>query len=115
MTGTVYACQDRKNDIKAGVKSATIILGDRVVPFAKACSAVCVGSLVVAGYRNGRSVLYWVILVCAAAHLYREFAILDVRSTESCYGTRFSSMWGRSVVADRRHVQCTGRSRCWCW
>src|SRR5258705_12640775 len=86
--------------------ATAIILGDRVIPFAKVCSAVCVGSLVVAGYRNRCLVLYRAIPVCTtAAHLYQEFAILDVTSTESCYGTHFSSMWGRSVVADRRHVQ----------
>ena len=102
-TDTIYACQDREDDIKAGIKSAAVILGDRVVPFAKGCSAVCIGALAYAGYRNGQSFFYWAITVCATTvHMCWQFSTLDVTSGASCHGMCCLSM--KLITAD-----CLGR------
>ncbi|TFY76450.1 hypothetical protein EWM64_g7561 [Hericium alpestre] len=82
---TIYACQDRKDDINVGVKSTAVILGDLVIPFAMMCSTTFVGALAFAGYLNGETNAYYFVTVAGtAAHFAWQLATIDLEDPDSC-------------------------------
>ena len=96
---TVYACQDRKDDIKVGVNSTAVLFGDHVLPFLKINAVVFVGLLVYVGKLNEQGPIYYA-LACfgSAAWLVWQFFTLDLDSPKSCWGkSRFSISYPCSV------------------
>ncbi|KAF7795214.1 hypothetical protein EIP86_006364 [Pleurotus ostreatoroseus] len=83
---TVYACQDRKDDIKVGVNSTAVLFGDHVLPFLKINAVVFVGLLVYVGKLNEQGPIYYA-LACfgSAAWLVWQFFTLDLDSPKSCW------------------------------
>jgi len=82
---TIYACQDRKDDIVIGVKSTAVMLGDHVLPFTSACAVIFVSTLYYAGQRNEQSSIFFVISVGGSAvHLLYQYAKVDIESSDSC-------------------------------
>ncbi|KAG2141832.1 hypothetical protein DEU56DRAFT_754814 [Suillus clintonianus] len=62
---TIYACQDKKDDEKAGVKSMAVRLGNGIRPVLSLFDLTFFVSLLCAGYLNGQGLLYYVISVIA--------------------------------------------------
>ncbi|EMD35418.1 hypothetical protein CERSUDRAFT_53335 [Gelatoporia subvermispora B] len=72
---TIYACQDRKDDVEAGVKSTALLFGDWIRPILMAFAAAFVACLIVAGIRNSQGAGYFVISCGGAAlHFIWQFA-----------------------------------------
>ncbi|OCH87452.1 UbiA prenyltransferase [Obba rivulosa] len=83
---TIYACQDRRDDIKAGVKSTAVRFGKHVRTVLAFFSALFVACLAYAGALNSQGPLYFVITVLgAAAHLAWQLLMLDPESNQSCW------------------------------
>jgi 4-hydroxybenzoate polyprenyltransferase len=82
---TVYAHQDIKDDIKAGVKSLAVRLGDQTKPGLSVLAAIQVGLLVATGYLCNLSAVYFV-LACggAAVSLIAMLMIVDLEKPASC-------------------------------
>ena len=55
---TEYACQDRKDDVKAGVKSAALLFGAHVRTFLMFFAAIFVGTLIIGGILNEQTAPY---------------------------------------------------------
>jgi len=99
---TIYACQDRRDDVKAGVKSTAVLLGDMVLPFCKSQAFVFVISLFLGGRMNQQSSYYTFVAVGGSAlHLLWQYGTLSVDSPSSC---------GRKL----RISTCTPAMQCWC-
>ncbi|OBZ76828.1 4-hydroxybenzoate polyprenyltransferase, mitochondrial [Grifola frondosa] len=64
---TIYACQDRRDDVKAGVKSTAVLFGDAVRPILACFATAFVFCLAYAGMLNGNGMAYFVITVAGAA------------------------------------------------
>ncbi|PYH44097.1 4-hydroxybenzoate octaprenyltransferase [Aspergillus saccharolyticus JOP 1030-1] len=82
---TVYAHQDREDDIKAGVRSLAVRLGEHTKPALAAGAAIQVGLLVCTGLLSHFSAVYFVascggVAVALAAML----VLVDLRSSASC-------------------------------
>lgn len=86
MTDTVYGCQDRKDDVKIGVKSTAVLFGEYVYA-AVICFAICfVALLCYAGVVNKSGLPYFVISVGGGAlDLIWQLTNLDVDSSPSCW------------------------------
>lgn len=83
---TIYGCQDRKDDVKIGVRSTAILFGDAVVPATIGFSIVFIASLAYAGVLNGNGIPYFAVSVgCSAVFLVWKFIFLDVESSPSCW------------------------------
>jgi 4-hydroxybenzoate polyprenyltransferase len=83
---TIYACQDRKDDIKAGVKSTAVLFGDYVKPILSVFSSVVVAALAFAGYRVGLGYGYWSIsVVFTAAHFAWQLITVDLDNGPDCW------------------------------
>ena len=72
---TIYACQDREDDVHAGVKSTAVLFGSWVRPILMAFTALFLGLLVLAGVLNSQGAWYFVVSCGGAAgHFVWQFA-----------------------------------------
>jgi 4-hydroxybenzoate polyprenyltransferase len=86
MYDTIYACQDRADDIKAGVSSTAVLFGSWVRPIMKLFAAIFVSLLAVAGYLNQQGPFYFVLSVGGTAvQLIWRFSTLDLDVDQHCW------------------------------
>ncbi len=81
---TVYAHQDKEDDIRIGVKSTALKLGDAT---GKWLIGFFAGALVLfdlAGWLAGAGVIFHISIALAAAHSVWQLARLDINNPESC-------------------------------
>lgn len=76
---TIYALQDKKDDIKAGVRSTALRFGKNIKPWLATFSASTVGFLALAGYINEQGLPFYLVSVgAAAAHFVWQLKTLKV-------------------------------------
>ncbi|KZT67322.1 UbiA prenyltransferase [Daedalea quercina L-15889] len=76
---TIYALQDKEDDINAGVHSCALLFGSYVRPILSVFAAFFVGTLAYAGYLNHQGVFYYVIAVGGTAlHMLWQLATPDL-------------------------------------
>ena len=90
---TIYACQDKRDDVKAGVKSTAILFGAYIKPILTAFASALVVSLWVAGQLNNMGIYYKAISVGGGAlYLAIDMLTVDLDSPKSCWASvRLSS------------------------
>ncbi|EPQ59056.1 hypothetical protein GLOTRDRAFT_34372 [Gloeophyllum trabeum ATCC 11539] len=64
---TIYACADRADDIKAGVKSTAILFGSHVTEISTCFAILFITSLVLAGLANSQGLLFFLVSVGGTA------------------------------------------------
>ena len=78
---TIYALQDRRDDLKIKVKSTAIKFGHDLKNFLFFCYISLITLLVALGLLTDRSFLYFVLIVIAAMHLaYQVLIIQKIKS-----------------------------------
>ncbi|TFY60194.1 hypothetical protein EVG20_g7505 [Dentipellis fragilis] len=88
---TIYACQDRKDDVKAGVKSTALLFGTWVRPILSCFALVFLASLVYAGFCNGKGLPFYLVSCGGAlAHIGWQLATWDPNDPKDC-GAKFKS------------------------
>jgi len=82
---TIYACQDRKDDLTAGIKSTAVLFGRNVKLFlALLAFAFCV-CLIVVGILNGhRKAFYMISVGGTAVTLFHQVWKLNVNDANGC-------------------------------
>ncbi|QRV74836.1 4-hydroxybenzoate hexaprenyltransferase [Ceratobasidium sp. AG-Ba] len=91
---TIYGYQDRRDDAKAGVKSAALALGTNPVSFLYAVAAGFIVLLAVAGSQNGHGPFYYMFTVgFAAAHVYWQISTLNTTNPADCRDKFNSNAW----------------------
>ena len=82
---TIYACQDRRDDIKVGVKSTAVMLGDFVRPFTFSCAVLFVATLAYAGILNEQTPYFFYFTVGGTSlHLIWQYITVDLDDPASC-------------------------------
>jgi len=85
MPDTIYACQDREEDEKAGTKSAPVTLGEYVLYATSFAALLFVSLLAYVGYLNKQSPIFFTISIGGtAAHLVWQYLTVDITSAQSC-------------------------------
>ncbi|KAG6827502.1 hypothetical protein H0H92_011522 [Tricholoma furcatifolium] len=85
-TDTVYACQDKRDDLKAGVKSTAILFGSWIKPILGGFCAMFVASLFIAGVMNNMGAYYHIISVFGAAlYLAYDIITVDLDTPKACW------------------------------
>ncbi|KAF9045180.1 UbiA prenyltransferase family [Panaeolus papilionaceus] len=83
---TIYACQDIRDDVKAGVRSTAILFGEWIRPLLVLCGAIFLQMLIVVGYLNGHGPIYYVITVGGTAlHLGMQCKTVNLTDPNSCW------------------------------
>jgi len=83
---TIYGCQDRHDDVKAGVRSTSLLFGSYVRSILSIFAGVFVGALAYGGILNGQRTPYFIVTVGGtAAHLAWQLLTLDPDNAEDCW------------------------------
>ena len=82
---TEYAMVDRDDDIKIGVKSTAILLGNWDRAFVAVCHLVLFGALALVGVREGLGLAYYAGLVVAAGFAVRQHYLIRGRDPGGCF------------------------------
>ena len=78
---TIYALQDRRDDLKIKVKSTAIKFGHDLKNFLSFCYISLITLLIALGFLTDRSFLYFILIVIAAMHLaYQVLIIQKIKS-----------------------------------
>ncbi len=81
---TIYAHQDKEDDLRIGVKSSALALGPRTRPWLFVFYAVALMSWMAAGYAAGLGVLFWVGIAGSAMQLAWQAARVDTDDPADC-------------------------------
>jgi len=78
---TIYALQDRGDDLKIKIKSTAIKFGSDIKNFLFFCYISSITFLIALGFITNRSLVYFILLVIAALHLaYQVLTIKKIKS-----------------------------------
>ena len=81
---TIYAHQDKEDDILIGVKSSAIRLGSRSKPWLYAFYTIALGLMVAGGLAAGLGLIFVLAMLAPAAHLYWQVQALDIDRPLHC-------------------------------
>ncbi|GAA0183339.1 hypothetical protein Leryth_003298 [Lithospermum erythrorhizon] len=95
---TIYAHQDKADDVKAGVKSTALRMGDKTIVWLTAFAIPCIGGLVAAGIYAEIGWLYFAFVVVAAGHLAWQIFTVDLSSPADCMNKFVSNQWYGAIV-----------------
>ncbi|WP_374443480.1 4-hydroxybenzoate octaprenyltransferase [Stella sp.] len=103
---TIYAHQDKEDDVLIGVKSSALALGERTRPWLFVFYAAALALFAAAGSAAGAGWGYWAGLAVALAILARQAATVDIDDPADCRRHFHANRWvGWAVfagaVADR--------------
>lgn len=84
---TIYACQDKKDDAAAGIKSTALLFGDKIKPILALFGVIFVTSLALAGLTNNHGPAFWILAVFSSAiQIYYQLAKVNLDDPASCAG-----------------------------
>ncbi|KAI8978006.1 UbiA prenyltransferase family-domain-containing protein [Pilobolus umbonatus] len=96
---TIYAHQDKKDDIKVGVKSTALRFGDKTPEWLTGFSMAFVSMTALAGYMNGQGLPFYAISVLGtASHLAWQLKTVDYNNAASCWSKFKSNTWTGAIL-----------------
>uniref|UniRef100_G3PKM9 4-hydroxybenzoate polyprenyltransferase, mitochondrial n=1 Tax=Gasterosteus aculeatus TaxID=69293 RepID=G3PKM9_GASAC len=87
---TIYAHQDKDDDIKIGVKSTALRFSEQTKPWLSGFAVAMLSGLVAAGVNAEQTLPYYAVLSAVATHLTHQIYTLDINKPEDCW-KKFSS------------------------
>lgn len=81
---TIYAHQDKEDDLLVGVKSLAIKLGQATRPWLAVFYAVAAAGILAAGWLSGIGWMFYAAMVAAGAQLAWQVTKIDIGSPEDC-------------------------------
>ncbi len=87
---TIYAHQDREDDILIGVKSTALRFGENTARWLTGFYCGTIALIGVSGYLVGLGWGFYAVLALAASHLFWQVATLDINDAKGCL-RRFKS------------------------
>jgi 4-hydroxybenzoate polyprenyltransferase len=103
---TIYAHQDKKDDMKVGIKSTAVTFGERTKVWLSGFGIANVACLSVAGVMADCHLPFFAGVTAAAAHLIWQVGSVDLHDADDCMAKFKSNAWygaavGAGIVADR--------------
>lgn len=96
---TIYAHQDKKDDIKVGVKSTALRFGEKTPQWLSGFSTAFIGLTAVAGYMNGQGLPFYAISVLGtASHLAWQLKTVNYNDAASCWSKFKSNTWAGAIL-----------------
>ncbi|XP_037449162.1 4-hydroxybenzoate polyprenyltransferase, mitochondrial isoform X1 [Triticum dicoccoides] len=96
---TIYAHQDKEDDLKVGVKSTALRFGDSTKQWISAFGAASIGSLALSGYNAELAWPYYPLLTAGAAHLAWQISTVDLSDRADCNRKFVSNKWFGALVS----------------
>lgn len=82
---SVYAHQDKRDDVGAGIRSTALLFGEKTQPILSLLSTTSMSLVAYAGYLNAQGAPFYVGVSLAALQLGRVIYRTDYESKESCW------------------------------
>ncbi|CAL8249101.1 unnamed protein product [Merluccius merluccius] len=82
---TIYAHQDKEDDVKIGVKSTALMFREQTKPWLMGFTASMMAGLTVAGVNAEQTLPYYLTLSAVAVHLTHQIYTLDINKPEDCW------------------------------
>ncbi len=88
---TIYAHQDKRDDLLAGVKSTALLLGQNSKLWLRAFNIVMISHLITTGLNVDQTWPYYVGLIGVGYHLHRQIQTVNLNNNQSCWKTFVSN------------------------
>ncbi|XP_070991971.1 4-hydroxybenzoate polyprenyltransferase, mitochondrial-like [Oncorhynchus clarkii lewisi] len=82
---TIYAHQDKDDDIRVGVKSTALRFQEQTKPWLSGFMVAMMSGLIVAGVNAEQTLPYYATLSTVAIHLTHQIYTLDINKPEDCW------------------------------
>ncbi len=81
---TIYAHQDKDDDVLIGVKSTALKFGEKTADWLFGFYLITLTGIVIAGWMTGLSVLFYIGMAGAGTHLLWQLKTLDIDDPDRC-------------------------------
>ncbi|KAI7844803.1 hypothetical protein COHA_001683 [Chlorella ohadii] len=103
---TIYAHQDKHDDVKAGIRSTALTFGARTKTYCAGFGAASVALLAATGQAAGCGPAYYAGVAACAAHLAWQIGTVDLDNAADCNAKFVSNTWYGAllfagILADR--------------
>ncbi|KAL8457776.1 hypothetical protein ACS0TY_035595 [Phlomoides rotata] len=95
---TIYAHQDKEDDLRVGVKSTALRFGDSTKEWIAGFGMACIGSLALSGFNANLEWPYYTFLAAASAQLAWQISTVDLSSRADCNRKFVSNKWFGAIV-----------------
>ncbi|XP_078162060.1 4-hydroxybenzoate geranyltransferase 2-like [Carex rostrata] len=95
---TIYAHQDKEDDVKVGVKSTALRFGNDTKYWISGFGAACIGSLAFTGYNANLAWPFYPFLAAATGQLMWQIFTVDLSNRMDCNRKFVSNKWFGAIV-----------------
>lgn len=95
---TIYAHQDKDDDIVVGIKSTALLFGENTKSILSAFATSSIAFLSLTGYMMGAGLPYYVGVTAAACHYTWQLTEVDLGSRQDCLAKFVSNKWFGALV-----------------
>ncbi|XP_054794098.1 4-hydroxybenzoate geranyltransferase 2-like [Prosopis cineraria] len=95
---TIYAHQDKEDDVKVGVKSTALLFGESTKEWVSGFGIACIGSLALSGFNAEIGWPYYPFLGAASGHLAWQIWTVDLSSRSDCNNKFVSNKWFGAII-----------------
>ncbi|CAJ1812810.1 unnamed protein product [Sphenostylis stenocarpa] len=95
---TIYAHQDKEDDLKVGVKSTALRFGDSTKEWISGFGIACLGGLALSGFNAEIGWPYYASLAVASGHLGWQIWTVDLSSRADCNRKFVSNKWFGAII-----------------
>ncbi|KAI4313354.1 hypothetical protein L6164_026340 [Bauhinia variegata] len=98
LADTIYAHQDKKDDLKVGVKSTALLFGDSTKMWLTGFSIASIGCLALCGFNANIGWPYYAFLAAASGQLAWQIGTVDLSSPADCNSNVYRQLAASSAV-----------------
>lgn len=95
---TIYAHQDKEDDLKVGVKSTALRFGDSTKEWVTGFGLACMSSLALSGLNADLGWPYYTFLAAASGHLAWQIYTVDLSNRADCNRKFVSNKWFGALI-----------------
>lgn len=95
---TIYAHQDKEDDVKVGVKSTALRFGDSTKEWTAGFGIVCISSLALSGFNADIGWPYYAFLAAASGQLAWQILTVNLTSRADCNRKFVSNKWFGALI-----------------
>jgi len=90
---TIYAHQDKRDDVSIGVKSTALLFGDNTKIWLSGFALTMISGLAVTGLYAEQTWPFYLSVLATASHLSWQIKTLDINNSDSCASKFRSNQW----------------------
>ncbi|XP_062107792.1 4-hydroxybenzoate polyprenyltransferase, mitochondrial [Humulus lupulus] len=95
---TIYAHQDKEDDVRVGIKSTALRFGDSTKQWNMGFGVACISSLALSGYNAEIGWPYYASLAAASGQLAWQIWTVDLSSRDDCNKKFVSNKWFGAII-----------------